>query len=214
MCSIGFKSGDSAGHSILEMLSSSKNSVTSLAQCGQALSSTSMDAVFSCPLQTCQFVCSGKRHPHSRSSGSQANFMKSSPHSLSGYSHPGRILKVISQADCRHETMSAGMQGQVPVLIWCCDPLPASTMPSTRTTRPSEPVPCSGNDTLRHPHCIRNFTLIHTSLHHPNGPVKVKILQSYKTWHFQCFLTTTGAFRALNDNKFPIMDSCDRSIGT
>ncbi|KAK2899566.1 hypothetical protein Q8A73_012695 [Channa argus] len=41
VCSMGFKLGDQAGQSILEMSSSSKNSVTSLDRCGQALSSIS-----------------------------------------------------------------------------------------------------------------------------------------------------------------------------
>ncbi|KAL0178872.1 hypothetical protein M9458_024314, partial [Cirrhinus mrigala] len=267
MCSMGFKSGDRAGHSILEMPSSSKNSVTSLARRGPPLSSVStksghvapsygrttglrISSLYLWPVrlpfsmmtssvfapmempphtmtddppirsccttfcgkflspgrrqtllrlsrkftqnrdssvrstvphrfyvhlrrsQTCQFVRSGKRHPHSWSSGSQANFMKSSSHSLNGHSHPCCILKVILQADCRHETISAGMQGQISVLIWCCDPLSASTILPAHTTKPSEPVPGSGNDTLRRPHCVCNFTLSHASLQHLNGPVK------------------------------------------
>lgn len=55
--------------------------------------------------------------------------------------------------------LTAGMQSQVSVLIWCCDPLSASAMPSIHTTRVSEFVSGSGKETLRCPQYICNFTL-------------------------------------------------------
>ncbi|GAA6110383.1 actin-related protein 2-B isoform X1 [Tachysurus ichikawai] len=119
---------------------------TSLIQCPPA--------VFCGPLQTCQFVCSGKRHPHSRSSGSHDNFMKLSPHGLCGHSHPCCLLKVIAQADSRHETISAGMQIQVSGLHHAF----------YSHYLPSEPVPDSGNDTLRRSQCVCNFILSHCSI--------------------------------------------------